>query len=320
MCRIIKYMNYRGKEFVRQREIKKQGLLAYANSIKKYADREVLGAEAINEYIFNKIVEGVPFLAARFGATELLNMRMLEFPIQGQKNSEKAFDQLCLWSGFFPNDKVLNKQFTELMKYSAKNIDVLAIWFQAFEDYYIKLLMSKDIKCTYLLNFEPWAASKPWTEALEGKNVLVIHPFAETIQKQYMKRELIFPGTNILPEFNLKTIKAVQTLAGNNDERFATWFEALEWMYSEAMKMEFDVAIIGCGAYGLPLAAKLKESGKQSIHLAGATQILFGIKGKRWETDPAFEYVRKWFNDEWVYPDEQEKVKDGNKVENACYW
>ena len=49
------------------------------------------------------------------------------------------------------------------------------------------------------------------------------------------------------------------------------------------MKIDFDVAIIGCGAYGFPLAAKLKQAGKQAIHLAGATQLLFGIKGKRWE-------------------------------------
>ena len=49
------------------------------------------------------------------------------------------------------------------------------------------------------------------------------------------------------------------------------------------MEEIFDVAIIGCGAYGMPLAAMLKQAGKQAIHLGGATQLLFGIKGKRWE-------------------------------------
>ena len=86
------------------------------------------------------------------------------------------------------------------------------------------------------------------------------------------------------------------------------------------MKIEFDVAIVGCGAYGFPLAAKLKQAGKQAIHLAGATQLLFGIKGKRWEEDPAFEYVRKFFNEAWVYPDETEKPKNASVVEGGCYW
>ena len=45
------------------------------------------------------------------------------------------------------------------------------------------------------------------------------------------------------------------------------------------MKFDFDVALIGCGAYGFPLAAKLKTAGKQAIHLGGVLQALFGIKG-----------------------------------------
>ena len=53
-------------------------------------------------------------------------------------------------------------------------------------------------------------------------------------------------------------------------------------MYTEAVKIDFDTAIIGCGAYGFPLAAKLKAAGKQAFHMGGATQLLFGIKGSRW--------------------------------------
>ena len=83
---------------------------------------------------------------------------------------------------------------------------------------------------------------------------------------------------------------------------------------------EADVAIIGCGAYGFPLAAKLKQAGKQAIHLAGATQLLFGIKGKRWEENTAFAYVQKFFNDAWVYPSDEDKPKAADKVEGGCYW
>lgn len=98
----------------------------------------------------------------------------------------------------------------------------------------------------------------------------------------------MFDNPDILPEFELKTLKAVQTLAGEKEDRFKTWFEALNYMYTEAMKIDFDIAIIGCGAYGMPLASMLKEAGKKAIHMGGVTQILFGIKGKRWEEEPAF--------------------------------
>ena len=90
-------------------------------------------------------------------------------------------------------------------------------------------------------------------------------------------------------------------------------------MYNEAMKMDFDIAIIGCGAYGMPLAAKLKQAGKQAIHLGGATQLLFGIKGKRWvENYPS--KIATLFNDAWVYPDEIEVPQAAKVVEGGCYW
>ena len=79
----------------------------------------------------------------------------------------------------------------------------------------------------------PKSGVKPWTAALKGKKVLVVHPFSESIKKQYENNRLHiferqFEADDMLPEFELHTIKAVQTLAGEGDNRFKTWFEALE--------------------------------------------------------------------------------------------
>ena len=79
----------------------------------------------------------------------------------------------------------------------------------------------------------------------------------------------------------------------------------------------FDVALIGAGAYGLPLSAHVKRSGKVAIHLGGALQILFGIKGRRWEAMPQ---ISRFFNEAWVRPGAGE-TPDGNaKIEGGCYW
>ena len=79
----------------------------------------------------------------------------------------------------------------------------------------------------------------------------------------------------------------------------------------------FDVAIVGCGSYGMPLAARIKGLGKQVIHLAGATQILFGIRGARWDARP---YMQKFFNENWTRPSATERPKNADLVEGACYW
>ena len=316
-------IRYRVVSKIREYRISKMGSAKrFSDSVSKYAGHTIMSANKANQYIYAKLLSGESFLAGRFGSTELLNIRSYDFGgFVGQKYDKKFhFNHLCEWSGFFPNDIKLLPHFVDEMKSACKELDFMAVWFQPFEDYYIKSIMKPELKISYLLDFEPWAGDFHWSAALAGKKVLVIHPFESTIRRQYEKRSLLFSDADILPEFELKTLKAVQTLAGTVDPRFSTWFAALEWMYQEAMKIDFDVAIVGCGAYGLPLAAKIKKAGKQAIHLAGATQLLFGIKGKRWEENEAFAYVRKWFNDSWVYPGEEDKLVDGNKVEGGCYW
>jgi hypothetical protein len=153
-----------------------------------------------------------------------------------------------------------------------------------------------------------------WTKYLEGKKVLVIHPFASTIEKQYKEnRTKLFSRPDFIPEFaSLSTIKAVQSIAGN-DVEFETWFDALDYMKREAEKVDFDIALIGCGAYGFPLAAHIKRMGKQAIHLGGVLQLYFGIRGKRWD---------EWglYNEYWVSPCVEEKPKGAEKVEDGCYW
>lgn len=291
----------------------------YVNSLTHYADKKILNTHETNELLSQKIREGVPFCAARLGANELFSMGVFEFDVTSKQ--QKALDQLGLWSGFFPTDTGLGDRFNQCMKDGCRQIDLIGISAPKFEKYYIKKYMPSDVQITRIFDLEPWKNPVcPWTAALKGKKVLIVHPFAETIRKQYAKRKQVFEGTDILPEFELKILKAVQTVAGEKDNRFATWFDALEWMYTEAMRIDFDMAIIGCGAYGLPLAAKLKASGKQAVHLGGPTQILFGIKGKRWEENEAFAYVQKFFNNSWVYPEDADKPKQASRVEGGCYW
>ena len=53
-----------------------------------------------------------------------------------------------------------------------------------------------------------------------------------------------FKKNNLLPKFELKTIKAVQTSANEKCE-FKTWFEALDSMKQQMDKIDYDIALIG---------------------------------------------------------------------------
>jgi hypothetical protein len=164
---------------------------------------------------------------------------------------------------------------------------------------------------------EPYLHEDPWSHKLKGMDVLVVHPFSKSIESQYKKRELIFKNKNVLPEFNLQTLQAVQSMQDNH-VKYESWSMALDAMKQKLSGMKFDVCIVGAGAYGMPLCEHVKKMGKIAIYMGGATQILFGIKGKRWEDH--YPEVVSLFNEHWVRPSEEEKPQGFKKMEGACYW
>lgn len=320
MKNAFKYRYYLIKGKLRRRKVDRLMLAPYGDTIRaNYGGRTYVDIASIQNNIYEHIKSGKPFFAGRLGAVELSNMRSYEF--DDKRIEQKNVAQLCECAGFFPNDPALKPGFWKEMTEACRVCDVLGCWFMPFEDYYVKKYLPETAVTSCLTSLDPFAyPAKPWTAALEGKRVLVIHPQDELILDQYKKRQFLFGETKILPEFDLKVLKAVQTNAGETDERFQNWFEALEAMYQEAMKIDFDVAILGCGAYGFPLAAKLKNAGKQAIHMGGITQILFGIRGKRWDVTPDYAYLKEYYNDYWTRVPDKEKPKKASAVEDGCYW
>lgn len=239
-----------------------------------------------------------------------------------------CYQELCTNAGFFPyvtspkEQYYWGKKFLDIMLEATANCDVFGTWngHLGFEEYFIKTTKKELPLFVGYSFFEPHInAETPFTYALKDRDVLVIHPFAQTIQEQYKKREKLFKNPKVLPSFNLKTFKAIQTINGQKDDRFANWFEALDWMSEEIAKIDFDIALIACGAYGFPLASRIKNMGKIAIHCGGVLQLLFGIKGKRWEVEMP-SVGEALFNEYWVRPNAQETIKDNQNIENGCYW
>lgn len=293
-----------------------------------------------SEMIYNLLESNRPCMIARFGSTELLALvnylgvnskkhSILDY-IRGRQPewwwNKNVMNQMRQWSGFFPPTPVNMQKFGDMMMDDIKELDLLGCWVDNEAWFADKL---KSVKRVHLRLLEPFWAQIPWTRYLKGKRVVVVHPFKEDILMQYSNHRLqLFSNPDVLPEFaSLCVIRAVQSLGGENNG-FKDWFEALQWMKNEIDKEDYDVCLIGCGAYGFPLAAHVKRQGKQAIHLGGALQLLFGIKGKRWE-DPNYG-VKEWgipygsyttlMNKYWVRPSNIGKPQKAQQVEGGCYW
>ena len=48
------------------------------------------------------------------------------------------------------------------------------------------------------------------------------------------------------------------------------------------------------------------------------TQMIFGVYGKRWvESEPVY---KKYINEYWIRPGNNEKPLGANRIEGGCYW
>ena len=301
------------------------------NPPQKNVVTNLLRGQSAGDKIREVLESPYPAMICRFGSVEL-DCLATYLSIKNNKNDfikyirgeiapfwwdRELIYKMSVNAGFFPADVDHLEKFSELMFSEMKLVDILGSWLP------LESLFEKELtKCIKVSKGDllPFHHKEPYSVAFAGKKILVVHPFDESIRKQYAKKELLFSDQRVLPDFDLITLRSVQSIA-NNQTPFQDWFQALDYMKNQIANIDFDIALIGCGAYGFPLAAHVKRIGKKSLHLGGPTQILFGIMGKRWEEEPGNDYISKNFaNKHWSRPLLSEIPQGNDKIENGCYW
>lgn len=162
----------------------------------------------------------------------------------------------------------------------------------------------------------PYRLEDPWTLALKGKTILVVSPFASVISDQISSGNYQKCFAKPLFDDNQFIVYKSENTAGYNGDksRFKDWTEALEYMKGNIRKLDFDVALLGCGAYAFPLASFIKEKmHKTSITVCGALQTYFGVYGERTKN---LSEVNKY----WVRPGQESRVEGFKVIENGAYW
>ena len=312
----LKYIKIFNKTILKlKRKFKMNGKTLYYDNANHIDEKYIHKGNEANLILSDIINTGRPAMIGRYGMSELNivqhfynnknNVLKIEYP-------EKLINEARIHPGIFNADSETLVCFSCEVLSFMHDIDVLSVW-NCFHSpkYYvtaaniIKEYANPKVK---LITTEPiiWGmfSENSWTKSLKGKKVLVISPFTDTIKQQYEKKELLFADKDILPDFELKIIKAPQGIGENNLEKeYGTWFNALNSIKEQMNNTDFDVCLIGAGAYGYHLAHHAKMIGKIGIHVAGALQLLFGIKGSRWINTESFNKIA---NSNWVFPAKHE--------------
>lgn len=285
-------------------------------------DRAVAPGATGNTIIREMLRTRRPCLIGRLGANEALIAAFfrrwrapIAWPGLRPGYPRGAVSRFGANAGFFPLDASSLDRFSATYLDALTRADALGVW--GLRQEHVLVRSCADARLLELSSLDPILHEEPWSAELAGRRVLVVHPFAQSIERQYNERRaLLFRNPDTLPVFELRTIRAVQSIAGNRGG-FESWFDALEAMCQQIERVDYDIAIIGAGAYGLPIAAFVKAQGKQAVHVGGAAQLLFGIKGRRWEDQPRYSAL---INDHWIRPSADETPPGHERVEGSAYW
>jgi len=280
--------------------------------------------EEANALIAREIRSGRPLMVARLGATEQAVFRrymlVKRWPL-AERWSAVAFGSslkrtLRDNAGVFPPSGRSLESFSAIYDNALAQVDLFAVWGNRGEAAIVHKHLGESARLVPLGSLTPlFDSPKSWIGALENKVVLVVHPFAATIRSQVPRLNEIFPS-RLWPHCEIKVLQAEQTIGGRS-ERFESWFDALNCMSREVQDSAANVVLIGAGAYGLPLAAAAKASGKTALLVGGSLQLLFGIRGRRWDGSSA---MKEMMNSSWVRPGEDERPAAADRVEGGCYW
>lgn len=165
------------------------------------------GVDADTKAIVYLLESDKPCMISRFGSTELQTLCYIKFYPFSRLLKKRTFYNIQYASGFFPVTHMNLKRFYQLYKEDVRDLDLLVSW--RIEELLIRDWLRKKeyVRKTTLDEF--YSHEHPWTYALKGKKILVVHPFSETIEKQYCaNREKLFDNIEILP--NLRALKRLR--------------------------------------------------------------------------------------------------------------
>ncbi|NBQ55907.1 MAG: hypothetical protein EBU36_04560 [Verrucomicrobia bacterium] len=278
-----------------------------------------------HEWIAGALARHEPSAIGKVGTCELLALeyldRYIHLPWPRNSSWARPAERLFHTAGVFPVRRDIYQRWAGVYRDAVRELDFVAQWqppgsfLEAYEQAFLNRDLPKAVRGSFV-GLEPVGA--PWLRPLAELRWLVVSPFCETIKSQLSKLSVLSVFHGVEPDRLAEAARSCRfvpcpQLPYMVPPVHRDWFEGVEELKKAMTKQEFDVAIIGAGAWSLPLAAHAKRLGKIGLHLGGTLNLLFGIRGGRFDD-------RGFYNDHWIRPVNSERPSNFNLMENGAYW
>jgi hypothetical protein len=278
--------------------------------------------EQDNQFIKKVIESNKPFFIGRIAGIEL----KIAYSIQHQRPIDmmNQIEELENNAGIHIKDIQSLYTYADALLASYDHCTAIAEWETTGAVFAItgdgqKLITERTPRIPKIMaqSLEPYYVRDSWMPALRGKRILIIHPFATTIQQQLPHLSSIFPNREWFPECTIRCLAPPLTLAHNHQHK--DWKVHLDAFLDILSKEnDIDIALVAAGGYGMLISDYLYTTLNTSVmYIGGALQLFFGIIGKRWFTS---KDILALMNDDWVRPGPADKPANFVKVEKGCYW
>ncbi len=266
-----------------------------------------------------------PFFIGRNGTIELQTLYFWTMERPNLAYPPEIRRQIENNAGIFPATDSSIDAWCKNYAESLMRLDGLAAgWYAPLKDIEAKLLTmcAPNAFRFPLRSLEPYYVdpSIQWSRLLANKDVAVVSSFTKTIRGQLEKdiwKSGLLPSST---KWHLVQTGYPASVAQGSCEwpsGIDSWQAAVDSVVKKVVDTGASICIIGCGGMGMSIGAKLKMLGISAIVLGGATQVLFGIKGRRWKNH---DVISTFWNEEWVSPSADEIPGGAASVEGGCYW
>ncbi|NJN81553.1 MAG: hypothetical protein HC802_04225 [Caldilineaceae bacterium] len=274
------------------------------------------------------------YAAGKIGVSEkqwLLYKILLD--TQADRRQQFAHEQLLAqhWnvqSGLFPVERAFYARFTEAYVEHLLNLNCLGLFFD-LPDHEMRIIhhFKPPAALVYFGDQEPDRSSpaddsRCYLPLFANKRLLLVSPYASflrdraneaTFTRVWAKtgKGWFWPASVDALEFPYGYEQATQA-------KYGTALDLFDEIVERMSRLRFDIALIGAGGLGIPLASAAKKMGKVGLSLGGHLQTIFGVNGKRWRHRKCWQ--RRYFNEWWVdlpasYRPSTKQVSDG-----GAYW
>ena len=289
--------------------------------------------------LIQKVKESVEqnkgFAMGKLGFSEQFLLGYLPFKATNPGGIQlKAYEAMLRYHceymfGIFPTDTSFLHEFAQFYTKHVQQIDILGL-FQADQEE--KIIKENELNAQFI----PYQFTEPdrsipaiekncYLRFFEGKKILFISPFGDLLNSRANKdifeavwlsigKKWFWPS-----EVNGYEIPYSYVTSVNTYKKYTNSMTLFDSICTNINELDFDIAFIGAGALGLPIASHLKNQGKIAISLGGHLQVLFGISGGRWNKDEF--WTTNYINERWI--EMPKKYNPENKsilTDNGAYW